>query len=97
MRHGTGRESLADFEVTVRRGSPDPAVSGTAGLPLPAGVAPGDLRSAGWQGRETLPQLGPGSRPFREVIPGPFLNCSIDAIGTRPVRVAAPASRRRRV
>src|SRR5205085_684657 len=68
---GTGRESLADFELgTVRRGSPDPAVSGTAGLP--AGVATGDLRSAGWQGRETLPQLGPWSRPFREVSPGPF-------------------------
>ena len=35
----------------VRRGSPDPAVGRTEGLPVPAH---GDLRSARWQGRETL-------------------------------------------
>ena len=38
--------------MAVRRGSPDPAVSWTVSLP---GV--GDLRSAKWQGQETLPQL----------------------------------------
>ncbi len=40
---------------------------------FPAGVGAGDLRSAKWQGQEILPQLGPGLRELREVIPGLFL------------------------
>jgi serine/threonine protein kinase len=47
-------QRLAEVQISVRRGSPDPAVRGTEGLR--AGVGTGDLRSAGWQGRETLPQ-----------------------------------------
>ena len=43
-------------EASVRRGSPDPAVIRTEGLRPDPGT--GDLRSAGWQGRETLPQHG---------------------------------------
>jgi serine/threonine protein kinase/formylglycine-generating enzyme required for sulfatase activity/tetratricopeptide (TPR) repeat protein len=39
---------------SVRRGSPDPAVPRTAGLPSPDLF--GDLRSPPWQGQETLPQ-----------------------------------------
>jgi serine/threonine protein kinase/formylglycine-generating enzyme required for sulfatase activity/tetratricopeptide (TPR) repeat protein len=39
---------------SVRRGSPDPAVPRTAGLPSPDRF--GDLRSPPWQGQETLPQ-----------------------------------------
>jgi hypothetical protein len=63
------RDSQNEPTSVVRRGSPDPAVRGTAGLPpgsawRPA-VSPG-------QGPETLPQ-----RPIartRKVTPGPFLN-----------------------
>ncbi|MFI5457553.1 MAG: protein kinase [Isosphaerales bacterium] len=40
----------------VRRGSPDPAVAGTEGLPSPGPDPKGDLRSAERQGQETLPQ-----------------------------------------
>ncbi len=45
----------AGLLTTVRRGSPDPAVGWTEGLPVP--VPRGDLRSGRWQGRETSPQL----------------------------------------
>src|SRR4051812_21385380 len=79
---------VSDGEQTVRAltdragVSPDPAVSWTVGLP--AGVAPGDLRSARWQGRETLPQLGPGSRPVRVVSLGPFLSLQRRIPGCAP-------------
>src|SRR5208283_4393321 len=35
------------------------------------------LRSATWQGQETLPQLGPRLRKLREIIPGLFLKIRI--------------------
>ena len=69
------RNSAKRSTTAVRRGSPGTrrvaAVCWTAGLP--PGLGTGDLRSAQWQGRETLPQLGPWLRGFREVISGPFL------------------------
>ena len=45
-------------------GSPDPAVCWT--VESPAGLGVGDLRSAKWQGQETLPQLGDSWRCTEE-------------------------------
>src|SRR5579883_1996856 len=56
-----GRWSEDETSV-VRRGSPDPAVGRTEGLPT-AGTR-GDLRSVQWQGPETSPQRNvAGSAP----------------------------------
>ena len=61
------------ISLIVRRGSPDPAVCRTEGLPPATGWALETFGRAQWQGRETLPQLVPGSRPFQEVISSLFL------------------------
>jgi hypothetical protein len=42
-----------NFEIRVRRGSPDPAEAPTAGLPFRDKPGRGDLRSGPWLGQET--------------------------------------------
>ena len=66
--------NFPDLASRARRGSPDPAVYLTEGLR--PHVRLGDLRSARWQGRETLPQRAHRRWESREVISVPFVMSS---------------------
>jgi 23S rRNA-intervening sequence protein len=73
--------SFPDLASRVRRGSPDPAARH-----LTEGLRPhvrlGDLRSARWQGQETLPQRAHRRWESREVISVPFLKIAAGSLIT---------------